>query len=344
MPISTEQIARYLEGRCAPAEQREIADYLQAHPEVLEQFLDQQGWGAEITLPEEQSERMLTAIRRRTVHTRSRRILWPLVGAVAAAAIAGIMIWYRPVGEQPVHRASAPIAQAPVKKAPAVTVLHIYNNADSVVRLPDGSLATLRSSAELRYDSDYGRQHRNLQLSGEAVFDVASQAALPFTVHSGNVSTTALGTVFMVSAPEHTHRVKVRLLSGKVVVKMKDSPGTYLAPGQELAWNETSNKLAVYAWKQPVKPAAATPVAMPEATVLMHDGQIEFVKCPVGEVFSVLRREYGLQITARPEDLKGCFFSGTLIGQQEADDVIYTIVALNQLTLTKDNTGYHIRK
>lgn len=343
MPISTEQIARYLEGRCAPAEQREIADYLHAHPEALEQFLDEQGWDGDMMLPEEQSERMLTAIRHKTVHASRRRLLWPVIGTTAAAAIAGILLWMKPAAELPVNTVPA-IAQAPAVTAPAFTVLRVYHNADSVVRLPDGSRATLRPTAEVRYDTGYGRQHRELQLTGEAIFDVAAQAALPFTVHSGEVTTTALGTVFMVSAMGNARSVKVRLLSGKVVVKMKDSPGTYLTPGQELAWNEDNNKLSVYAWKQPPKPVAVTPEVAPEATVLLHDGQIEFVKCGVEEVFNVLHREYGIQITANPEDLKGCFFSGTLAGQQEADDIIHTIATLNQLTLTKDNTGYHIRK
>lgn len=344
MPISTEQIARYLEGRCAPAEQREIADYLHHHPEELEQFLDQQGWGAEMTLPEEQSERMLSAIRHQTVHARRRRLLWPAIGTAAAAAIAGWVWWTMPATEQPVHKTMPVVAQAPAVTAPVITVLRVYHAADSVVQLPDGSQATLRPLAEVRYDAGYGRQHRELQLSGEAIFDVAARAALPFTVHSGAVSTTALGTVFMVSAPEDAHHVKVRLLSGKIVVKTKAGKGTYLAPGQELAWNEDNNKLSVYAWKQPAKPAVVIPAVAPEATVLMHDGQIEFVKCAVEEVFNVLHREYGIQITADPGDLKGCFFTGTLAGQQEADDIIHTIATLNQLTLTKDNTGYHIRK
>lgn len=345
MPISTEQIARYLEGRCAPAEQREIADYLHAHPEELEQFLDQQGWGAEMMLPEEQSARMLSAIRRQTVHTRRHRLLWPAIGATAAAAIAGWIWWTVPATELPVNNKTMhAIAQAPAVTTPAITLLRVYQPADSVVRLPDGSQATLRPTAEIRYDAGYSRQHRELQLIGEATFDVAARAALPFTVHSGEVSTTALGTVFMVSAPENTRHIKVRLLSGKVVVKTKDSKGTYLTPGQELAWNEDNNKLSVYAWKQPSKSVTVTPPTAPEATVLMHDGQIEFVKCAVEEVFNVLRREYGIQITADPADLKGCFFTGTLAGQQEADDIIHTIATLNQLTLTKDNAGYHIRK
>ncbi|MBC9909638.1 FecR family protein [Chitinophaga varians] len=342
MPISTEQIARYLEGRCAPAEQREIADYLHAHPEVLEQFLDEQGWGADMMLPSAQSERMLTAIRQETVHARRRRLLWPVTGAAAAAVMAGILLWMRPATEQPA-RAIPSMAQAPAVTAPAVTILRAWQ-ADSVVKLPDGSLATLRPATEVRYDTGYGRQHRELQLTGEAIFDVAARAALPFTVRSGEVTTTALGTVFMVSAMEHAHRVKVRLLSGKVVVKMKNSPGTYLTPGQELAWNEDNNKLSVYAWKQPPRPVAVVPAVVPEATVLMHDGQIEFVKCAVEEVFNVLHREYGIQITADPAALKGCFFSGTLTGQQDADDIIHTIATLNQLTLTKDNGAYHIRK
>ncbi|RBL90316.1 FecR family protein [Chitinophaga flava] len=339
MPISKEQIARYLEGRCTQEEQRQITDYLYAHPEALEQVLDEQGWGEEMVLPEEQSDRMLSAIRKKTYGHNRRRILWSGIGAAAAAVTGLLVLSWHSNRQQP-----SPLAHTQITvQQPVYTTVQVYNGADSTIKLPDGSRITMKPAAVIRYDTAYAQYHRDLYLEGEAVFDVAKKASLPFTVHSGDVTTTALGTVFMVSAQEHAHCIKVRLMSGKVVVKTDGSSGTYLKPGQELAWEQGNRDVAVYAYAPVTKPAAP-PVKLPEPTVQISNSHIEFIKCPVADVFSVLYQQYGIQINASSEDLKGCFFSGTLTGQQEADDIIHTIATLNQLTLTKDNTGYHISK
>lgn len=340
MPILKEQIARYLAGNCQEEEHQRIAAHLQQHPEELEQFLDEQGWGAEMTIPEEQSFRMLAGIQRKTGKIR-KGIIWT---SVAAAAIAGALAlgWY--TYEREVPPAALPVAQVPViQQRPAFNEVGVFQQADSVVLLPDGSRATLRRNTVIRYDTAFDRGNRALHLQGEAVFDVVKRAALPFTVYSGQVSTTALGTVFMVSAWKHTHQVKVRLMSGKVVVKTNGQRSTYLRPGQELAWNEEQQDMNVYVYGQkPKLPVVKATVA--GTTVHITDGHIEFVKCPVEEVFSVLRKEYGITITANAADLKGCFFSGALSGPGEVNDIIETIATLNQLAVMQDETGYHISK
>ncbi|WP_129714710.1 FecR domain-containing protein [Pedobacter sp. SYP-B3415] len=63
------------------------------------------------------------------------------------------------------------------------------------VELPDGSLITMNAGSSIRYAGDFAR-NRNIELRGEAFFDVKHQAESAFSVTSGNVIVRVLGTAF----------------------------------------------------------------------------------------------------------------------------------------------------
>ncbi len=115
--------------------------------------------------------RAIRAARRRTIAT---------TGAVVLVAMVGAAGWWR-------SQISAPkeIAQ------------HFETRRGEMrdVRLEDGS--TLRLNGATRLDVVIATDHRDVRLAdGEAYFDVVHDAARPFTVHAGTVTTRVLGTAF----------------------------------------------------------------------------------------------------------------------------------------------------
>src|SRR5690606_14332062 len=62
--------------------------------------------------------------------------------------------------------------------------------------LPDGSRVVLNSRSSITYSTDFGNGQREMFLLGEAFFEVAKDTLRPFIVHTGNLSTRALGTSF----------------------------------------------------------------------------------------------------------------------------------------------------
>ena len=62
------------------------------------------------------------------------------------------------------------------------TEIEIYSeNEVKEITLPDQSILTLNKNSKIVYDSDFGKEHRDIQLSGSAYFDVERNEALPFT-------------------------------------------------------------------------------------------------------------------------------------------------------------------
>lgn len=83
--------------------------------------------------------------------------------------------------------------------------------------LPDGTRIKLNAESSIRLEQALSGKVREVYLTGEAFFDVAHDSTRPFVIHTGEVSTTVLGTAFNVRAyPKEDLTVAVE--SGKVAV------------------------------------------------------------------------------------------------------------------------------
>jgi len=101
----------------------------------------------------------------------------------------------------------------PLARPPAVA-------ADQIMKLKDGSIATLRPGARIEVAvSDKTR--RVTLLSGEATFTVAKDQARPFVVRSGDVYAQATGTVYSVSRLGATGGA-ISVSEGSVLVWARD--------------------------------------------------------------------------------------------------------------------------
>lgn len=108
----------------------------------------------------------------------------------------------------------------------------------SHVILKDGSKITLNSESQIKYDQGFGTTNRDIKLTGEAYFEVAKNAAIPFNVEANNTTTTAIGTAFNISAFPTEESTVISLASGKVKVLSKgkgvnSDSEVFLDPGKE---------------------------------------------------------------------------------------------------------------
>jgi ferric-dicitrate binding protein FerR (iron transport regulator) len=149
-------------------------------------------------------------------------------------------------------------------------------------RLADGTTVTLNACSVLKVGRGFGRQHRDVQLQGEACFDIHGQPGKAFTVHTGQLAVTALGTAFNVTAFAGEQQIIVSLANGKVRVNKEDGPGMILAPGEEAVYTTKDGHIQKdkfnfrkrFAWRQMV---------------------IYFDNANIDEVLTKLRRFYGVQ-------------------------------------------------
>lgn len=114
----------------------------------------------------------------------------------------------------------------------------------ATVSLSDGSVVMLNSRSKLIYPESFSSQPRTVYLQGEGFFEVQSDTTRPFTVHTGNIITTVLGTSFNIKELP-SGNPEVTVLTGKVQVhhSQQESTLAYLSPGQQAIYDQINGEL-----------------------------------------------------------------------------------------------------
>jgi transmembrane sensor len=105
------------------------------------------------------------------------------------------------------------------------------------VILPDGSKVWLNNASSLRYPVAFTGNIREVELNGEAFFDIAPNAHQPFKVKVGRTLIDVLGTSFNITAYADESNIKATLLSGGVRVTNGEIQ-TVLKPGEQAQVNK----------------------------------------------------------------------------------------------------------
>ena len=112
------------------------------------------------------------------------------------------------------------------------------------VILPDGSSVLLNRHSSLSYPKRFKSDNREVQLTGEAYFEVSKDQKHPFIVQTEHINVQVLGTHFNVDAYRNNPEVKTTLLTGSVAVSNKsNSVRMILKPNEIAIYNKVEEKL-----------------------------------------------------------------------------------------------------
>ena len=100
------------------------------------------------------------------------------------------------------------------------------------ITLDDGTQVLLSANSRLEYSKSFSADKREVKLVGEARFNVAKDAERPFIVHTRQLQTQVLGTVFDVKAYPQTP-ADVTLYEGKVEVSLNGDAPQLMQPGEQ---------------------------------------------------------------------------------------------------------------
>ena len=109
--------------------------------------------------------------------------------------------------------------------------------------LTDGSVIVLNANSSVKYAKDF-TSSRQVQLSGEAYFEVQRDTAHPFTITTGMIQTQVLGTTFNINAYQ-LEEVIVSVNSGKVAVEnIQTQERVLLEKDQQVLFKDTAAPIA----------------------------------------------------------------------------------------------------
>lgn len=170
----------------------------------------------------------------------------------------------------------------------------------SLVTLPDGTIVHLNAKSSLTYSQDFGRNDRRVVLNGEGFFEVKKDTEKKFTVGTGYMDITVLGTKFNVYAYEAKDIVEMSLVEGSVDVTTSRPPyqSIRVKPNEKVVYNKrtgnllherTSNKMET-AWM---------------------NKELVFRSERLEDVFRCLSRKFAVTISVDDEALLDDVYTGT---------------------------------
>lgn len=111
--------------------------------------------------------------------------------------------------------------------------------------LPDGSRVHLNSESFIKFPTRFSGDRREVELTGEAYFEITHDSARPFFVKTPKQTTKVLGTVFNVSAYTDDATTKTTLVEGSVEVQGHTGKPIVLKPGQAAINGDSQSGLRV---------------------------------------------------------------------------------------------------
>ncbi len=179
-------------------------------------------------------------------------------------------------------------------------------------QLPDGTQGWLNGGSSIKYPVNF-MNHRNVEISGEAWFDVVHIQSEDFRVITPYFNVKVLGTQFNVVTYDDEETTQVILEKGKVLLLDKDNKiKGELEPDQQFVYNKSTKNLT-------------KSIIDSKSYTSWKEGLLIFRNEPMSEIAKRLERRYNTEIILHGDSLKSAIFRATF--QDEGLDEICKMLA-----------------
>lgn len=184
--------------------------------------------------------------------------------------------------------------------------LEVPQGCEFNVILSDGTHIWMNAGSMLTYPEHFGGNSRQVQLTGEAYFEVTPDPEAPFIVNTTEMELTVLGTSFNIKAYREDNEVVTTLATGKIRQTYKTTgEKLLLSPLQQAVYSKKAHSLRVQ------------PADMHEA-LAWKEGRIVLKNKTLEEIFNELARWYDFDVDYRQEGLKNTRF---YVNMNRYDDI-----------------------
>ena len=172
--------------------------------------------------------------------------------------------------------------------------------------LSDGTKVWLNAASSLRFPATFTGKERKVELHGEAYFEVAKNASMPFKVEVNETEVEVLGTHFNINSYEDESAMRTTLLEGSVKIN-KNHTSSLLKPGQQAQIN-----------KEGVVNIVKNVDVM--ETVAWKEGNFQFDRDDIYSVMRQIARWYNVEVEYR--GTVSSHFVGTILRSVNLSQVL----------------------
>ncbi len=298
------KIYKYLSGEASPEEKYEILQWINASSENRKDFIHFKQLRALTQYSTDDPDEAWKRLKQdKRLARKSSRFIFSLL---KYAAIAIIFLSIGIFTSQ--YKLSTPENVSLYKEQ---TQFEVPFGQMSKITLPDGTLVSLNSGSKLTYKNDFSSGKRDIELTGEAFFDVKTDKEHPFTINtSGAINIRVFGTSFNVRAYPEDEEINATLVNGSVsVIDNQGNELTKLVPGENAKYSNSSRKILVSqvdtdfytSWK---------------------DGMVTFRNESLGQIALKIERWYNVKIIIENEKLANELYNGTIMKNKPIDQIL----------------------
>lgn len=181
--------------------------------------------------------------------------------------------------------------------------------------LADGSKVWLNSSSYLRFPAVFSGDTREVEITGEAFFEIARQVAKPFVVKVRNMEVQVLGTQFNISAYNDEDVITTTLVKGSLVVKNSRN-SREMTPGEQIALNRQDEFHLM-------------PNADTEEAVAWKNGKFIFNNASIYDIMRKVERWYDVDVNFKRD--KDLHFTGQLSRHENVSALLRKMELTNEV-------------
>lgn len=336
MKITKTLIDKYLSGKASAEEIAAVENALANNEFYWEDFMPETEWqGYEMDSDFKNQKEIKAHIFQQIGQKNKNRLGWLKYAAIIF--FIGIGAWLGLIQiDSPKHTAAY---RNPKKIQPTLqehpSNLYYINSGNTIqqIAVPDGSTIDLYPNSEVKFSSDFTSiSARNIQLKGKAKFTVAKDKTKPFHVHTADLITTALGTVFSVEEGDSAV-TKIKLYEGRIEVKSnqhaenKQALHLQFQPNEEISIDRKLQQI-IAETRVNASPSSK------RGSFLKTSGQLIFKNLPLQDVLHIISHNYGLKLSVEPKDIRDKYYSGSYKNTASAYvNMLADIQALHKITI-----------
>lgn len=196
--------------------------------------------------------------------------------------------------------------------------------------LSDGTVIQLNADSRITFPEKFTKTEREVFLTGEAFFEVTEDSSRRFVVHTGELTTTVLGTSFNIKNYAEDVKTDISLASGRLKVESSDSSSELksyvLGPGEAAVLDKREKSLTKMRFDAKVKYG-------------WIDGILLFQDTNIDETFKKIERWYGVTIEIKnyEEDVKPRWKYRGIFQDESLENVLKGISYVKDFTYEIEN-------
>lgn len=191
------------------------------------------------------------------------------------------------------------------------------------IQLADNSLVDLKKGSTLSYPQNFNEKIREVNLKGEAFFNIKRNEDKPFIIHTNSVNVKVLGTSFFVHTKDNDD-VEVIVKKGKVKVSniLGDTNSVTLKASESIIFIKASNTFKVIKEEK-------NKLYWQTKTLIFNRTTLEYV-------VDLINHNFNTKVIIKNEKIKNCKLTVTF-KNQSIDEIIEIIKETLNISSTMEN-------